>query len=160
MRPALSQLLVFDTSFSQVEISKGHGSSSEDFHLATTVDALDGYHSAAAAAYPPSPGGAPPGVLRAILTGLTPSSEYNVRVAAISRYDVRPFISEDRRMRGSLAKDKDTRSNPLAVSVYKSSACGGTALTSDPPYLVLGLHCLHNYIFHGDIVRRPLARRR
>lgn len=88
----LSQLLVFNTSFSQVEISKGYGSSSEDFHLAATVDALDGYHSAAAASYLRSPGGAPPKVLRAMLAGLNPDSEYNVRVTAISRYDVIPSL--------------------------------------------------------------------
>eukprot|EP00752_Nemacystus_decipiens_P004487 g4097.t2 len=66
--------------FYEVEISKEHGSKSEDFHLAATVDALYGYHSTAATTYPSSPDGAPPGVLNAVLTGLTPSSEYSARV--------------------------------------------------------------------------------
>eukprot|EP00903_Cladosiphon_okamuranus_P009839 g9351.t2 len=71
--------------FYEVEISKEHGSSSEDFRVAARVDALDERHSTAAMTDASSPRGTPPGVLRAVVTGLRPSSEYNVRVATVSR---------------------------------------------------------------------------
>lgn len=70
--------------WSQVEISEGYGS--EDFHLSTTVDAFDSYNPVMSSRYPRVPGGAPPAVLRATLLGLSPSSEFNIRVAAVSRY--------------------------------------------------------------------------
>lgn len=131
-------MLVFNTFFSQVEVSKGHGNSSEDFRVAATVDALDEYRSAAATTYPSSPGGAQPEVLRAVLTGLRSSSEYNVRVAAVSRCAVRLSRRRSENARLAHKKSKNMSNGDclcllLAVPVYKSSACGGTTLISDRP---------------------------
>ncbi|CAM9312927.1 unnamed protein product [Scytosiphon promiscuus] len=69
--------------FYEVEISEGYGS--EDFYPSATVDALGGDGPSLESSDPRGPGGAQRSVLRSLLLGLSASTEYNVRVAAVSR---------------------------------------------------------------------------
>lgn len=72
----------------QVEISKGRGN--EDFSLAAKVDAKDGYNPSTTTVFTSRRAvGDPLAKLTAVLSGLRPSSIFNVRVSAISRYCTR-----------------------------------------------------------------------
>ena len=76
-----------------MEISEGHGS--EDFRLAARVDAFDGSDAAVATRHHPrGPVGAAPEVLRTVVLGLSPGSEFDVRVTAISRYGSAAKLAE------------------------------------------------------------------
>lgn len=67
----------------QVEISEGHDN--EDFHLSARVNAFDGYSPSAMSSYTRDVGDTTSVFLRAVLSGLSPSSDFDVRVAPISR---------------------------------------------------------------------------
>lgn len=67
----------------QVEISEGNGN--EDFRLSARVDAFDGYSPSAMASYTHDIGDTTSVFLSAVLSGLSPSSDFDVRVVPISR---------------------------------------------------------------------------
>ncbi len=77
--------LTASLSLFQVQISKGHGS--EEFRPAARVDAFDGSDAALATRLSRGAVGAAPEVLRTVLLGLSPGSDFDVRVTPISRYD-------------------------------------------------------------------------
>lgn len=61
------------------------GSGSEDFAVVAQVDALDAYNPGVTTNAPRFAAGSPPATLSTILAGLTPESEYDFRVSAITR---------------------------------------------------------------------------
>lgn len=67
----------------QVEISKGSGN--EDFYVAVRVDAVDGYNPTKTVIAPNIASGTPPAVLRTVICGLSPRTEFGVRIIAIAR---------------------------------------------------------------------------
>ncbi|CAM9161625.1 unnamed protein product [Ectocarpus fasciculatus] len=69
--------------FYEVEISKGRGN--EEFRLSARVNAFDGYSPSAMSSYTHGVGDTSPVFLSAVLSGLSPSSDFDVRVAPISR---------------------------------------------------------------------------
>ena len=68
----------------QVEISEGHGS--EDFKLVARVEANYGYKPSAVALAPDTAIGAPSKMPMTVLSGLSPSSGFNLRVSTVWRY--------------------------------------------------------------------------
>ncbi|CAM9246405.1 unnamed protein product [Ectocarpus sp. 6 AP-2014] len=69
--------------FYEVEISEGSGN--EDFRLSARVDAFDGYSPSAMSSYSRDIGDTSSVFLSAVLSGLSPSSDFDVRVVPISR---------------------------------------------------------------------------